>query len=184
MGEIQIPRPALLILAAFSRYPEALDWARQTACNIWGPIAIESDPFVFDDTNYYERSMGPDLRKIFFAFTELIDPAQIAAIKHRTNELESAYTATHDYPEDRPLNLDPGYITEAKLVLATTKDRDHRIYLRDGIYAEGTLYYHSGSWQTRPWTYPDYQRVEYHEFFTQCRAELRARLKRRRGEFA
>ena len=62
-------------------------------------------------------------------------------------------------------------------MLASTKDRDHRIYLRDGVYAEGTLYFNQGTWKTRPWTYPDYQRADYHEFFTRCRAYLRRRYK-------
>jgi hypothetical protein len=48
------------------------------------------------------------------------------------------------WPEPRPLNLDPGYLTEAKLVLATTKDRNHRLYLDRGIFAEVTLCYQRG----------------------------------------
>jgi len=177
MGEIQSPRPALLLLAAFSRYPEALNWARLSGCEKWGAIALESGHFPFDDTTYYEASMGPRLLKVFFVFEQLIDPEQIVAIKRYSNKLEEHYRDTHHHQESRPLNLDPGYLTEAKLVLATTKDRDHRIYLGDGIYAEGTLHFSHGQWKSRPWTYPDYRREDYHRFFSQCRVFLRERLR-------
>lgn len=59
-------------------------------------------------------------------------------------------------------------------MLATTKDRDHRIYLDNGIFAEVTLHYRQGVWEKSRWTYPDYQRPDFHEFFNQCRAYLRA----------
>lgn len=180
MGEIQPVRPVLLLLAAFSRHDEALDWARRRSIEQWGDLALESEAFVFEDTSYYEKSMGADLRKIFFTFAELFDPARIADVKLLTNEWELEYQAAAGHAEERPLNLDPGYITEAKLILATTKDRDHRIYLRDGIYAEGTLHYYQGAWRNRPWTYPDYQRQDYQAFFSECRGELRERLRQPR----
>jgi hypothetical protein len=57
--------------------------------------------------------------------------------------------------------------------LASTKDHAHRIYLNDGIYAEVTLAYRRGGWQAFPWTYPDYRRHDFQEFFTRCRESLR-----------
>ncbi len=173
--EIQPHRPVLLILAAISRHSEALDWARQTAEAAWGPIALASPRFEHRETTYYEATMGADLTKTFFAFERLIDPADLAAHKETSNLWEQDYAQQARHPEPRPLNLDPGYLTEAKLVLATTKDRDHRIYLDRGIYAEVTLHFQRGAWQPRPWTYPDYQRADYHAFFLRCREYLRQR---------
>jgi hypothetical protein len=175
MAEIQPHRPVLLILAAFSRHSAALDWARQTAEDAWGPIALESERFEHRETTYYEATMGADLRKTFFAFERLIDPGELAGRKETSNQWELDYAGLAEHPEPRPLNLDPGYLTEAKLVLATTKDRDHRIYLDRGIYAEVTLHFQRGAWQPRPWTYPDYQRADYHAFFLRCREYLRQR---------
>jgi hypothetical protein len=177
MGQIREPRPALLVMAVFSRYGDALDWSRTRAEQMWSPLALTSDVFDFDDTPYYEKTMGPALKKQLLAFEHLTDTGRLAETKLATNDWEEAYAGEHDWPEPRPLNLDPGYITEAKLVLATTKDRDHRIYLGAGIFAEVTLFYHAGRWQNRPWTYPDYQRPEYHEFFSQCREFLRKKLR-------
>lgn len=176
MGRITQPSPALLILAAFSQFSEALEWTRDKAVGAWGPLAMESDRFAFTETDYYRASMGSRLQKQLFAFAAEFDPARLADIKHVTNAWEAACAAElgetiANVP--RALNLDPGYLTGAKLVLASTKNHAHRIYLSDGIYAEITLQYRSGRWQPCPWTYPDYRRVEYLAFFQRCRQYLR-----------
>jgi len=177
MGDILPHRPVLLIVAAFSRYAAALDWARAKTEGEWGPVALESDRFEHNETRYYEASMGPGLLKTFFAFERLVDPARLVDFKWQANAWEEEYKAASEHAEERPLNLDPGYLTEAKVVLASTKDRDHRLYLDRGIYAENTLYYARGAWQSRPWTYPDYLRADYHEFFVKCRDYLRAKYR-------
>jgi len=174
MGNLTDPSPVLLMLTAFSRYEAALDWARERAVAPWGPIALESERFEFTETDYYRAEMGPDLRKCFFAFQRLIDPAGLPEIKRLTNSWEMEYREVGSHRETRPLNLDPGYLTKAKLVLATTKDRDHRVYLSQGVFAEVTLSFRrTEAWLHRQWTYPDYQRADYHHFFTRCRDYLR-----------
>lgn len=175
MGRVKLPRPVLLVSAAFSRHERALDWAAEKLSAAWGPIALSSPRFDFSSTQFYEKTMGPGLRKQFWAFERLIDPAQLVDGKLATNAWEDEYAATYPGSEARPLNLDPGYLTEAKFVLATTKDRDHRLYLDRGIYAELTLYWQAAKWQCREWTYPDYRRDDYHAFLTECRDYLRRR---------
>lgn len=172
MGEIHEPPPVLLIIAATSRYGQALDWARERLTNQFRSLALASDAFDFTETDYYTVTMGTDLKKQFFAFERLIDGAALAEIKRQTNVWEAEYAALGRHAEPRPLNLDPGYITPAKLVLASTKDHAHRIYLRDGIFAEVTLAYRAGGWQPLEWTYPDYRRDDYQSFFTRCRGLL------------
>jgi hypothetical protein len=169
MGDILLPSSVLLIIAASSRYRDALDEARERCVQHYDPVALVSDAFDFLETDYYTPTMGPDLKKQFFAFERLIDPAVLADIKRQTNEWEAEYNAHARHAEARPLNLDPGYITPAKLVLASTKDHAHRIYLREGIFAEVTLAYRRGRWQPLEWTYPDYRRDDYQSFFTRCR---------------
>jgi hypothetical protein len=191
MGQPSQHSPVLLLLAAFSRHGAALDWARQKAAEAWGPIALESPPFDFVETHYYDATMGPGLKKVFFAFQRPVDPAELVDIKLSTNRWEEEYAACQCHPasvplaepvppctsqchpaEPRPLNLDPGYLTLAKLVLASTKDFAHRIYLSRGIYAEITLQYRHHRWQHHEYTFPDYRRADYQQFFTQCREML------------
>lgn len=177
MGNANPPRPVLHLLAAFSRHADLLAAAVGRAAEAWGPIAVAGEPFEFTETDYYERSMGPGLLKQLVAFEPLIDPAKLPEIKQTTDAWEREYADSACWPEARPVNLDPGYVTEAKLVLASTKDRDHRIYLDRGVYAEVTLYYHAKAWRSRPWTYPDYQRPDVEEFLTRCREHLRQRYR-------
>jgi hypothetical protein len=175
MGEPAEHHRVLLFVAAFSRHAAALQWARQRLEANWGPIALESEWFQHEETTFYASTMGTDLRKVLWAFEHLIQPASLVDRKLLTNQWEQEYAGQHAGVESRPLNLDPGYLTEAKLILASTKDRDHRIYLDRGIFAENTLYFYAGAWQKRPWTYPDYQRADYHQFLTRCRQYYRSR---------
>lgn len=175
MGEIHTPSPVLPITAVFSRYPEALQWVRERAEEVWGPIVLESPAFPFQQTAYYDVSMGPELKKIFFAFKPEPDPSRLVQMKHDSNAWEKEYAMMcHDiFPEPRPVNIDPGYIELGKLILASSKDFAHRIYLNRGIYAEITLFYRHGRWQDHPWTFPDYRAGHYHPFFNQCREFLK-----------
>ena len=173
MGDIQPARPALLLLGAFSRHEAALDWAAARATARWGAIGLRSDRFAFTETDYYLESMGTDLLKTFFVFDASFDLGTLPALKQQTNAWELEYRHETSHPEVRPLNLDPGYISESKLVLASTKDHAHRIYLNEGIYAEITLHFHPKKWQPLPWTYPDYRRADFHQFFSRCRDHLR-----------
>src|SRR5437868_14652906 len=108
-------RPVLLILAAFSRYPQAIEWAKERAQAAWGKAALESQLFEHRETSYYEATMGSDLKKTFLAFDSLVDPAGLVEWKEMANQWEADYQRLGKHPEPRPLNLDPGYLTEAKL---------------------------------------------------------------------
>ena len=149
--------------------------ALEQAIEQWGPVALESELFDFDQTDYSRGQMGADLKKVLWAHQQLADPAGLADWKNQAGEWETQCQRVNGGDVARSLNLDPGYLTEAKLVLATTKDSDHRIYLKDGIFAEVTLYYHKQQWQSRPWTYPDFAAADYHPFHTRCRNQLRER---------
>jgi hypothetical protein len=182
MGEPTPPSPALLLLAAFSRHEAAVAWVRAQAAEAWGPVALESRSFRFDETDYYQPTMGPGLRKVFFTFARPFDPGNLAEVKLQANQWEQVYARQSGHPEPRPLNLDPGYLTLGKLVLASTKDHAHRIYLARGIYAEVTLCYKHGRWEPHPWTFADYRRGDYQEFFSECRELLHNRGQHEGGQ--
>jgi hypothetical protein len=179
MADPHLPDPALLVVAAFSRHADALAWARTQLEAAFGPLALASEPYEFHQTRYYEPAMGPGLRKQFLAFARLVDLAELAPIKHRTNDLERHLAAAGTFAEARPLNLDPGVLTLGKFMLATTKDQAHRLYLRDGIYAEVTLRFQAGAFEPWPWTYADYRETHVRDFLRQARETYRQHLTRR-----
>jgi hypothetical protein len=111
-----------------------------------------SPPLFFDRTRYYEKEMGWPLHRRFVSFKLLIRPEAIVDIKLQTNELEKRYLQEGR----RKVNIDPGYVALERLVLATGKNYTHRIPLSKGIYADLTLVFHQGSFQTLAWTYRDY----------------------------
>jgi hypothetical protein len=102
-------------------------------------------------------------------------------VKLQTNDWEAEYARQGRHDDPRPLNLDPGYLTPAKLVLASTKDHAHRIYLARGIYAEVTLSFKDRQWRAHPWTFPDYRRADYQQFFSECRQRVLAAQREDRG---
>ena len=137
----------------------------------FGPIDLESEVMDFNFTHYYDEQMGCPLYRRFLAFERLVSPDVLVKAKCRTNALESAFTTAGAGPARR-INLDPGYIASAKLVLASMKDFSHRIYLGRGVYGEITLTWRNGRWQSLPWTFPDYASGAYHEFLTKARRRL------------
>jgi Domain of unknown function (DUF4416) len=165
----------MLVVAAFSRHADALAWARQRLEGLYGHLACASPAFNFDQTSYYAATMGADLRKQFFAFGELIGAERLADVKLEANALEADLAASGRFSEVRPLNLDPGLLGLGKFMLATTKDQAHRIYLRDGIFAEVTLRYHDGAFEPWPWTYADYREPAVLDFLEEAR-EIYRRL--------
>lgn len=178
MKEPRTPEPVLLIAAVFSRYPELLEQARERLIQAHGPLQLQSDAWPFTQTTYYHHSMGQDLLKQFLVFKELIDPARLPDIKRQTIKFEQEWAANFESDVERPINIDPGLISLGKLMLATTKDQMHRIYLRDGIYAEVTLFFQHGRFQPWPWTYADYRQEHVQEFFKEARQYLYQQLRR------
>ena len=152
MGKASDPQPVKLVMPMFTGRTELFQRAQDALVDRYGPVDYVSATLPFAHTDYYEGEFGAELRRRFLAFEQLIDPGQLAEIKITTNALE-AELSTGDR---RSINLDPGYLSLAKLVLATTKNREHRIYLARGIYAEVTLSYRNKNFGAWPWTYPDY----------------------------
>jgi hypothetical protein len=180
MGAIRSLKPVNLICGLISSDPDLMTRAVKLMTQHQGATDAVSEVWPFDYTDYYAVEMGEGLLRQFVSFAQLIDPAQLAGIKILTNNLERRINYDLGLPEEqRRVNLDPGYLTLSKLVLATTKDYSHRLYIGSGIFAESTLHYENGHWMAWPWTYPDYGGTRYHPFLTQVRELYRAKLNAR-----
>ena len=177
MGVIRPARPVNLICGFLSNDPDLIKRAVRLLTEHAGSTDQISERWPFDSTEFYEPEMGENLQRQFASFEALMDPAALAGVKRLTNQLEGQICYECGQPDThRLVNLDPGYISLSKLVLATTKDYSHRVYLGDGIYAESTLHYGNGEWTAWPWTYPDYAETRYHDFLLRVRERYRAKL--------
>lgn len=139
----------------------------------FGPLDYRTEPVPFGFTDYYQAEMGGEIVRLFYTVEELVDPAELAAIKRATNRIEEGLARPDG---TRTVNLDPGLLSEGRLILATTKDRAQRIPLRDGIYAEVTLLYRRGRYEPLPWTYPDYAGDAYSSVLNHVRSRYREQI--------
>ena len=175
MGSVQPSPKGKLIVGLLAGDDDLLREAARRVKREFGEIDLRSECWPFEATDYYRDELGDDILRQFVSFEALISQDRLAEIKRTTNDLEQCFCDDLAVASTaRPVNIDPGVITLAKLVLATTKDHAHRIYLGQGIHAEVTLRYVDGKWTPWPWTYPDYAASTYHPFFDQVREMLRA----------
>ena len=125
----------------------------------FGPIDLRSELIPFDFTKYYEKEMGQGLRRQWISFEKSVFQSELGAIKHKCMKIEKEFYRTDRTrgATSRRVNIDPGYIDLSKLVLASTKDYSHRLYIGDGIHAEITLIYKDHHFRPLEWTYPDYR---------------------------
>ena len=112
----------------------------------------------FNHTDYYEDELGKKLKKYVIVFKKEINPELLPNIKLFTNSIEYK-------TNKRIINLDPGYLNKQKLILATTKERPHRIYLKNGIYADLTYLFKKNDCIILRNTFPDFREKFVQEFF-------------------
>jgi hypothetical protein len=169
--------PAKLVVGLLSQDRNLLVQAQVALSEKFGAAGLRSAEIPFNFTNYYEREMGPGLIRQWVGFLEPVEPEQLSDFKVKSGLIEKRFRTPTG---QRRVNLDPGLLSLHNFVLASTKDYAHRVYLRDGIYAEVTLLFQSGKFAPLPWTYPDYQTEACFGFLLQCRRELLAAIARAR----
>jgi hypothetical protein len=180
MGVIRNPIPAKLFTGMLSPDPALFDECAGLLHAAYGPLDYESDVMPWDTTDYYRDEMGARIFRKFIFFKDLIDPGSLAAVKSFSNALEDRLAVKTPNGSRRRINLDPGYVTEAKVVLATTKDFSHRVYIGGNIYAEVTLRYSNKerSFTACDHTYFDFRTDTYKLLFNTARNMLREGLNR------
>ena len=169
MGMIRTIKPVTPLVALLYGSEDHYDPLRTKLTELFGPVELESSVYPFEFTNYYSNEMGPQLKRRFLTFEWVSNPETIADWKRATNDLEETLTEELQGEHQRPVNIDPGYITGGKLVLASTKDFAHRIYLRDGIFAEVTMHFQDCDWRSHAFTFPDFKSGIYNAFLFEAR---------------
>ena len=178
MWKLNKPKPAKLVVGILAANENLLTAAQDILRKKFGGCDVVSEIWPFVHTDYYQQQAGENIIKRYLSFEKLISPGKIAKIKHITNKMEVKLASKFNGSLDRPVNIDPGYIETSKLVLATTKDFSHRIYIGKKMWAEVTLTYHKGQWLSYRYTFPDHKEDRYHKFFSQAREKLALQLKK------
>lgn len=168
------PLPVKFICGFIYSQEDVYNKAKNILIKKFNKIDFESTIINFDFTDYYYEEMGEKLLRRFVSFKKLRQADNFIDIKSLCLNVEKKFAAN----DKRKINIDPGYINEAKLVLTTTKDFSHRIYLGKGIYAEVTLQYKNGTFIDLPTTFPDYRTIEYKNIFLRIRNIYRQQIKR------
>ncbi len=162
------PPPAKLIMGLLFRESDVQQRVLDILDERYGPLDMLTEPIPFSYTTYYDREMGAGLLRQMASFENLVEMGALPDIKLTTNQIESEMAVSGQ----RTINLDPGILTEERLVLASGKNFTHRIYLRNGIYADLTLIYRKGAFHPFPWTYVDYQEPLFLHFFRALKRKL------------
>ena len=174
MGAIRIPSQVKPFCALLLAQSMAFDEVEDVLQHHFGAIVRCSERVPFTQTTYYNREMGEGLTRLYVAFDPLIHMVDLAVMKHTSNQLEAEWVSPSGH---RLVNLDPGYLDLGKVVLASTKDHAHRLYVGEGIYAEVTLRYKHKQYQPWEWTYPDYRLPSTLAFFEQVRTFYKTQLR-------
>ncbi len=174
MGKIRVYPPVKIFAAVTWSDEAAAARAEEQLSGLLSTSDFRSEVFDFSAfTDYYAPEMGGALRKFFLAFTELRPAESLPDLKLAANRIEEEIAAG----EPRIVNIDPGYLCAAKVVLATTKDYDHRLYLNRGIFGDVHLRFRNGRFRPNEWTYPDYKQPLILDFFMTLRAGYLSQLK-------
>ncbi len=181
MGYIKPVQPVKLIIGEIFSEEEVLEEVEKELIKNFGEIEFISEAIPFDFTDYYEEEMGKNLKRRWLSFKNTINPEKLPEIKIKTNQIEEKFVniSIDTGLKRRKVNLDPGYVTCSSLVLASTKNYSHRIYLSKGIYSELTLIYKHGKFHHLEWTYPDYKKNIAIDFFKKVRDSLLDYLNRK-----
>jgi len=165
MGTPTLPASVKLITGLLAASDALLEHAAAALIEPFGPIDARSAVTAWDVSAYYQAEMGGSIRRQFLSFERLIEPDSLVSVKRTANDLEGRWRTA----SGRQVNIDPGYIATTKLVLASTKDAAHRVYLARGIYAEVTLLFENGAFRAHDHTYPDYAAADAAAFFNGVR---------------
>ncbi len=166
------PKP-IKIFCGLIGSPEAIERVKHRLIGTFGEIDCESKLLKFDFTRYYHAEMGENLWRKWISFRPLRERGYLSLAKFLCVRIEKELSDG----EKRRINIDPGYLDDAQVVLATTKNYSHRLYIGMGYYAEVTLIYRGGSFHVQEWTYPDYRIDEAISFFSSARNAYLTQIK-------
>ncbi len=165
MARVQEPTKGRPIVSIIYSSLDALSDSLKALERKFGPVQYETLEIDCSKTEMYTEEMGSDLLRRFFSFERLAERVSLADMKKICHKIEPHFADQTAGFNFRTVNIDPGILTPSNLTMASHRELNHRVYLKDGVYAELALIYARGQFRRLPWTNPDYCRGEAIEFF-------------------
>ncbi|MBI5640122.1 MAG: DUF4416 family protein [Nitrospirae bacterium] len=166
------PEEAILFVGALFSNEDIFNSASQFLTDNFGNILYQSPLMPWDYTDYYMSELQPPIFRSFIFFGSLIDPLVLVEVKHITHAFEVQTSKL----KKRMINLDPGYMTLAKVVLGSKKNYSHRMYLGKGVFGEVELFFKDGRFNPFFYTYSDYKDEKFLDIFMLARDHFRKKL--------
>ena len=131
-------------------------------------LAGFEEPSFNPSLSYYSKEMGENIKRVLlwadgaYPREELVEGKLWADSFEQESSIEGA----------RVVNIDIGIILKEQMLLSTSKPYSHRIFLRDGVWAELNYIFENKTYRFLPWTYPDYQCEQKVALFNSLRQSL------------
>lgn len=169
-GSADVPQARLFFFVEAPDATTLREIARRLALD-YSELDLESAVIHADDTyRAHSARLDPGVR----SFVSTILPAyltELPEIKRHCLKLEHVF---HDVQSAR-INIDPGYVTDLKVVRISSHDAPHRVFLQRGIYAEPVMRFSAAEPITPlPSAAPEYLLPDTAHFFVRVRSALSA----------
>jgi len=172
MARIQKPPPGRLIISIIYSSLDAVADALKVLERRFGTVQFETIEIPSGDALTYKEEMGEHLYRRFFSFEQLVSRDTLSEIKNTCHRIEPLFADHVDDYIFRTVNIDPGILTSDNLVMTSHREYNHRIYLKDGVFAEIVLVFAKGSFRRLPWTGVDFCHIEAIDFFRRVRSSF------------
>lgn len=169
MARNQKPAPGRLIVSVIYSSMDALADSLTLLEKKYGRVQCETLEIPCCNSKAYSEEMGENLLRRFISFEKNIDRANLVELKTVCDKIEMQLSDVVDDFNFRTVNLDPGILTPANIVIASHHETNYNIYIKDGVFAEIALIYGRGKYLRLPWTNSDYYDEEAIFFFTRVR---------------
>jgi Domain of unknown function (DUF4416) len=163
------PEIAVLFVGSLYSSPDIFAATSRELKESFGDTFFESASLPWNYTDYYAEELDLPVFRKFLFFERRVDASSVVDAKLTTVSVEARFSRDGN----RRINIDPGYMTLAKVVLASRKNYSHRIYLGRGVFGEVELFHKDGIFNALPYTYPDYRDEMFLRIFTEARSLLK-----------
>lgn len=170
MARAQEIPPGKLIVSVIYSSMDALADSLTALEKRFGRVECETVEITTSEAADHREEMGENLLRRFFSFEREVDRHVLPLLKSVCRKIEGQFADKVDDCLFRTVNLDPGIITPANLIMASYKEFNHRVYLEDGVFAELALIHARGRFVRLPWTSPDFYNEEAIDFFERVRS--------------